>query len=104
MILRSQTGSSFAPDSPEFVDDFAVLGVVYRSFDREHGPRLFQNPLAIQSDAMAYAQAEFFLPRPRYRCCPWQIETERGPVNNRDPWPRDWDSYNQTWSPAGSRR
>ena len=60
------------------------------------------SPVLAQSSRSAagvtFAQAEFFLPRPRYRCCPWTIETDEGVVNNTDAWPRDWDSYNQTWS------
>jgi hypothetical protein len=89
-VLRSDGSSSLA--------DYAFIGVAYRTFDREHGPKLFRNPLAAYSDAQAFAQVRIFLPRPRYRCCPWVIATDAGPVNNTDPWPLDWDSFNQTWT------
>ncbi|MBX3443092.1 MAG: hypothetical protein KF774_11860 [Planctomyces sp.] len=78
--------------------DYSLLGVAYRQFDREHGPRMFRNPVADQSDALAFAQVRLFLPRPRYRCCPWVFETEHGPVLHTDPWSRDWDSFNPMWS------
>jgi hypothetical protein len=95
IILRSMTG---ATDGESLTDDHSVLATVHRAFDREHGPRLFRNPLAARSDAMTFAQAEFFLPRARYRCCPWTLETPAGAVSQRDPWPDQWDSLNQTWS------
>jgi hypothetical protein len=98
MLLRSQTGVAPPSGSTNGADDHSVMATVHRSFDREHGSRLFVNPLASRSNAVTFAQAEFFLPRPRYRCCPWTIETDEGVVNNTDAWPRDWDSYNQTWS------
>jgi len=98
MLLRSQTGIAPPSGPTNGVDDHSVLATVHRAFDREHGSRLFVNPLASRSDAVTFAQAEFFLPRPRYRCCPWTLETDDGVVNNRDDWPRDWDSFNQTWS------
>ncbi len=98
MLLRSGIG---APNDSEASDggaDNAVVATVHRAFDREHGARLFVNPLAGRSDAVAFAQAELFLPRPRYRCCPWTLDAGAGLMNNTDPWPRDWDSFNQTWS------
>jgi len=98
LLLRSQTGAAVTPESGRPVDDFAVIATVHRAFDREHGSRLFVNPIARRADAVTFAQAEFFLPRPRYRCCPWTLETPGATVDNTDPWPRDWDSFNQTWS------
>ncbi|WP_197453776.1 pilus assembly protein TadG-related protein [Caulifigura coniformis] len=98
LLLRSQTGAAAAPESAPLEDDFAVIATVHRVFDREHGSKLFVNPIANRADAVTFAQAEFFLPRPRYRCCPWRLETPGGVVDNTDPWPRDWDSFNQTWS------
>ena len=89
MQLRSDGGGSW--------QDHSVLGTVHRAFDREHGPKLFVNPLAARGDAVTFAQAEFFLARPRYRCCPWTVETPAGAANNTDPWPREWDASNQTW-------
>jgi hypothetical protein len=98
MILRSQTGRPATADSPGRMNDNSIMATVHRTFDREHGSKLFINPLAVRSDAVTFAQAEYFLPRPRYRCCPWTLETPEGTVNNADDWPRDWDSFNQTWS------
>jgi hypothetical protein len=97
-LLRSPVLPGGAAANRELQQDYSFVGVAYRWFDQEHGPKLFSNPLAIQSDAIAFAQASLFLPKPRYRCCPWVIETDRGPITNRDGWPTDWDSFNQTWS------
>jgi hypothetical protein len=98
LLLRSQTGTPAPAGIADRTRDNSVVATVHRAFDREHGPRLFVNPLASRFDAVTFAQAEFFLPRPRYRCCPWVLETPVGEMNNTDPWPRDWDSSNQTWS------
>jgi hypothetical protein len=98
MILRSQTGRTATGESTPRASDNSIVATVHRTFDREHGSKLFINPLASRSDAVTFAQAEFFLPRPRYRCCPWTLETHEGTVNNTDDWPRQWDSLNQTWS------
>lgn len=98
MMLRSSLTAEGSRRNRDLVNDYSLMGVVYRSPDREHGPRLFKNPMSASSDAMAFAQAALFLPRPRYRCCPWEVETDRGRMLNRDPWPGEWDSYNQTWS------
>jgi hypothetical protein len=91
MLLRSEGAS-------DTWRDYSVLGTVHRAYDREHGPRLYVNRVSQQSDAVTFAQAEFFLPRPRYRCCPWAEETPTGVVNHTDPWPRDWNSFSQTWT------
>jgi hypothetical protein len=98
MMLRSQTGGTTTGDPSIRTDGHSIVATVHRAFDREHGAKLFINPLANRSDAVMFAQAEFFLPRPRYRCCPWTLETDEGVVNNTDDWPRQWDSLNQTWS------
>lgn len=96
LILRDEAGTTNGAASASSA--YWVLSTVHRAFDREHGPKLFVNPLANRMDAVTFAQAEFFLARPRYRCCPWTTETATGTLNNTDPWPRDWNSFNQTWS------
>jgi hypothetical protein len=98
MMLRSQTAGATTSGSSGPTDDNSIVATVHRTFDREHGSKLFINPLTNRSDAVTFAQAEFFLPRPRYRCCPWMLETPEAPVHNTDDWPRQWDSFNQTWS------
>jgi hypothetical protein len=98
MMLRSSLSAEGERRNRDLLEDYSLMGVVYRSPDSEHGPKLFRNPMSANSDSMAFAQAALFLPRPRYRCCPWEVEADRGTVLNRDPWPGEWDSFNQTWS------
>jgi hypothetical protein len=98
MMLRSPMPPQGDAANEILQQDFSFTGVVYRTFDREHGPKLFRNPLATTSDAITYAQVQLFLPRARYRCCPWVLEADQGDVLNTDPWPGDWDSFNQMWS------
>lgn len=98
MMLRSPLPGE-GPQANEILQqDYSFTGVVYRTFDQEHGPKLFKNPLAANTDAITFAQVQVFLPRPRYRCCPWVLATPQGERLNTDAWPADWDSFNQTWS------
>jgi hypothetical protein len=98
LMVRSSLMNEGEQRNRALQQDYSFMGVVYRAPDREHGPKLFKNPISANSDSMAFAQAALFLPQPRYRCCPWVIETDRGTQTNRDPWTGDWDSFNQTWS------
>jgi hypothetical protein len=98
MVLRSPLMAEGEERNRELREEYSFMGVAYRKPDREHGPRLFKNPISANSDSMAFAQAILFLPRPRYRCCPWTVQSDRETKLNRDGWPEDWDSFNQTWS------
>jgi hypothetical protein len=76
-------------------------------------PGLFQNPLDRDSRAYAvtFAQAHVYIPRQRFRCCPWSTPAvcfATDPSGNRyayrcwsdhyDNWPRRWDLFNQNWT------
>lgn len=58
--------------------EFQYLGAAYRRHLDETGPGLFANPLATESDALAFSQVEMYVPRRRYyrnasnsACGPW---------------------------------
>lgn len=54
------------PDLNQFLEwEYQSLTIVYRRPMEEMGPGLFKNPLTRESDAMAFAQVELFLPQPR---------------------------------------
>lgn len=115
-------------DLDAYIDrDFHFVGVAYRRHRNELGPGLFSNPLALNSDAMTFAQARLFIPRPRKRLnfvsnnpnseiglggtygFTSSIELSRGevtPATRPDPfderwglegWPTHWDLLNQNW-------
>ena len=86
--------------------DFTVIATGLRGHLGEtFFPGLLQNPLDRDgsSDAITFGQATVFLPRWRYRCCPWLIPQYdnwgryQGDGVNRDNWPTHWDSFNQNW-------
>ena len=104
--------------------DFQFLGVVYRDYRRETGPRLFKNLLAKEFDAITFAQISLFVPRARRYLSTGSggggiglggtfglsggIDSPpppaQGPVNPEDErwprenWPSHWDLLNQNWT------
>ncbi len=85
---------------------YTYVGVVYRQHLSESGPGLYRNPLAAESDAQTFATVRLFIPRSRFRCCPWIVpnygEDERsgevlGYSANRDNWSSAWNTFNQNW-------
>lgn len=98
--------------------NFNFVGVGYRLPMIETSPGLFKNLLSAAggnagSNALAYAQVSMFVPRSRYRCCPWAWSTTDSQGNvtwhdNMDDWPVGWDLFTQNWmlqlAPATSNR
>lgn len=83
----------------------SYVGLAYRSPLTETSPGMFKNRLSAgpgTAGPMAYTQVAMFIPRPRYRCCPWAWPrvTQNGVtwIHNRDNWPTDWDLINQNWT------
>ncbi len=85
---------------------FMYVGVVYREHLKESGPGLYRNPLSLQSDTQTFASVQLFIPRGRFRCCPWIVpnygEDERsGEIEdysaNGDNWSHAWNTFNQNW-------
>lgn len=72
-------------------------------------PGLFRNPLERDSRtyAVTFAQADIYIPRRRYACCPWAYPVPcTDPSGQRttcwidqyDNWPHEWDLFNQNWT------
>ena len=75
-------------------------------------PGLFKNPLHrdTKTYAVTFAEAEVYIPRARYRCCPWAtsypcVKTINGVQirttcynDHYDNWPGQWDLFNQNWT------
>jgi hypothetical protein len=105
--------------------DFQFLGVVYRDYRRETGPRLFKNLLAKEADAVTFAQITIFIPKARRYLSAGGGGSQRvrlggtfgydsgielppppasGPVDPDDErwprqnWPAHWDLLNQNWT------
>ena len=100
--------------------DHTWVSVVYWPHMSERFPGLFRNPLSSDgnSDAAVFAQVSVFIPKARYRCCPWLIPLYsrwgqfRGYATNMDNWPDNrwplrpgspfqpprWDLFNQNWT------
>ncbi len=86
--------------------DHTFVSVAYWLHFNETFPGLFSNLLDRdgQSDALTFAQASVFIPRWRYRCCPWLVPVtdnwgrDAGFALNRDNWPSNWDLFNQNWT------
>lgn len=101
----------FLPDQQALEREYHCVAVVAWPHTRQFGPGIYRNPLngdnrsaADDTYAMTFAQAKFFLPRARYRCCPWgRWVRVGGAIPNRqyipyyDNWPRDWSTFNQNW-------
>ena len=95
-----------SPNGVNLESDFMFVGVVYWPQRPQIFPGMYRSP--IQGDAMAFSQVMVFIPRARYRCCPW---ADRYPINDDngqflrwgyrnhfDNWPKEWDLFNQNWT------
>jgi len=86
------------------------VGVVYWPWMQQKSPVYFRYPLAM--DAMAFAETSVFVPKARYRCCPWGFWSGTPPqaqwIDNYDNWPEFsnlavqkrlplWGLENQNW-------
>jgi hypothetical protein len=88
-------------------DDYMFVSVVYRRHVEEHAPRFFRNPLEPAADAQTFTQATVFIPRARFRCCPWgwwrhwidaNGTPQRSWIHHLDNWSHEWSTFNQNWS------
>jgi hypothetical protein len=87
-------------------NDYTFFSVVSASPMRLSSGRMFRDPIA--GSVVSFAQTSLFLPRPRFRCCPWSTQVTRvDPIthqihsewfDNYDSWPWEWNLYNQNWS------
>jgi hypothetical protein len=100
----------FQPDDDALETEYNCIAVVAWPHTRQFAPGVYRNPLngnertlADDTYAFTFAQANFFLPRARYRCCPWgrrwydRNTRQWHYVNYYDNWPRDWSAFNQNW-------
>lgn len=100
----------FVPDQYALEEEYHCVAVVAWTHTRQFGPGIYRNPLngdqrSIADDtyAFTFAEAKFFLPTPRYRCCPWgewRFDSTTGTryfITYYDNWPRDWSTFNQNW-------
>lgn len=77
--------------------EFSFVGVVYRKKMSLTFPGMFRSPL--KPDSQAFAQVSIFIPRPRFRLGPNQLwHHPRTGQPYMDPWPSNWDSFNQNWT------
>ena len=110
-MKKMQTPGGFRRVNMYLDQNYHLLAVVYRRHLGEMGPGLFENPLASNSDAQAFAQLQIYLPEPRFvsvngewvRWVPirdpmtGQIIGWK-PVPFKDNWPTDWDLMSQNWT------
>ncbi|MFO1095798.1 MAG: pilus assembly protein TadG-related protein [Planctomycetaceae bacterium] len=87
--------------------DYTYVGVAYRRHVDVMAPRMYRNPLSQSADAQTYAAVTVFIPRARFHCCPWAFpvrttDSSGNPqvryVDNLDPWPFEWSTFNQNWT------
>jgi hypothetical protein len=122
-VLREILPASIPPNcdecSPDYSDPNAILERDYEFVATAHWPQmstmmpgLFQNPLhrGQRTYAVTFAQAEVYIPRARYACCPWstpytcyrQVNGVQVPftcyIDHYDNWPHQWDLFNQNWT------
>lgn len=100
--------------------DYRFISVTYWKHVREKFPGLFKNRYGRDPgfDAQTFAAGAFFIPKRRYRCCPWatpyyvRVRDPDGTLrwelrwrNHYDGWPGAWgpfrnprwDLFNQNW-------
>ncbi|HVW01118.1 MAG TPA: pilus assembly protein TadG-related protein [Planctomycetaceae bacterium] len=82
--------------------DHMFIGVVYWPHKAQFFPGMYRSPM--QGSALAFSQVFLYIPRARYRCCPWAwpVYDRNGQIvgwnDNMDPWPGNWDLFNQNWT------
>ncbi len=103
--------------APDNADPNLVIARDYQFVATAHWPQmstmmpgLFANPMqrGQRTYAVTFAQAEVYIPRARYACCPWSTpHTVFDPTANQwvtryadhsDNWPQQWDLFNQNWT------
>jgi len=96
--MDASSPMSFLEQSHTFV------GVVYWPRMQQKSPVFFRYPLAM--DAVAFAQTSVYVPKARYRCCPWATAYWSGSpprinwVDNYDNWPEFWNMQTQRRVPV----
>jgi hypothetical protein len=103
MMLRLDVSGDYQNGIEPTGDPLVFVGVNYRKHTTELGPGMFTNQANRTSDAQTFAQIELFLPRDRYRCCPWTENFFDGrgdfdyEVVHGDGFPQNYDSFSQNW-------
>jgi hypothetical protein len=88
-------------DQQTLEKNFNFVSSVYWPHQQPMFPGLFRNPLDRDSQAYAtaFAQATIFLPRARFRCCPWGDVVPCGSISgicclvHYDGFPGSWNLY-----------
>lgn len=98
-----------SPDNETLERDYQFVAVTYWRHVREKFPGLFKNRYGRDPgfDPQTFAEAAVFIPRSRYRCCPWStpvyVPDGLGGwkighwVDHGDGWPHGWNLLNQNW-------